>query len=141
MLQTASTSATPRLGGLDLAGVILSGVCLVHCTLLPAALALLPFLGMQFHADERLHVLVTLLVVPVALFALVTGFRRHRLLWVLLLGMAGLAIILGAPVVAEPLGHVLEGVVTAVGGLALIAAHVANWRTLHWHGTCCAHAH
>lgn len=143
MLQTAATTetASPRLGGLDLAGVILSGICLVHCTLLPVLLAMLPFLGAHYEADERLHLLVTVLVVPVAMLALLTGFRRHRLWWVPLLGLCGLALILAAPALHETLGHTLEGVLTALGGLGLISAHLVNWRNLHAPGGCCSSHH
>lgn len=138
MLQTASTttSSSPRLVGLDLAGVVLSGICLVHCTFLPLLMALLPILGAHFEVDERLHVLVTLLVVPVAMLALATGFWRHRRLGIPALGLVGLGLILAAPVMHESLGHMLEGVVTAAGGFALIAAHLGNRRALHAHGTC-----
>lgn len=140
MLQTVTPNETaaPRLGGLDLAGVILSGICLVHCTLLPVLLALLPFLGAHYEADERLHLLVTILVVPVAMLALLSGYRRHRLMWVPILGLIGLALILAAPALHETLGHTLEGVVTALGGLGLISAHLVNWRNLHSHGGCCS---
>ena len=45
-----NTTAKPEgLRGLDLLGVVLSSACLIHCTLLPAVLALLPLLGNQFH--------------------------------------------------------------------------------------------
>lgn len=140
MLETLSPPATPapRLGGLDLAGVILSGLCLLHCTLLPVALAMLPFVGIHYHADERLHLLITVLVVPVAMLALITGFRRHRQSWIPTLGISGLVLILGAPLMHDTLGHFAEAMLTAVGGLGLICAHVANWRRLHARSACCA---
>ena len=82
--------------------------------------------------------MVTALVVPVAMLALATGFWRHRQAWIPVLGAAGLAFILGGPVMHESLGHVLEGALTAVGGTALVAAHLANRKALHGHGSTCA---
>lgn len=119
---------TARIGGWDLAGVVLSGICLLHCTLLPLLLALLPVVGAHYHGDERLHMLVTVLVVPVAVLALALGFRRHGQAWIPALGALGLVLILAAPVYHETLGELLEGAVTAVGGLGLVAAHLANRR-------------
>ena len=84
------------LRGLDLLGVVLSSACLIHCTLLPAVLALLPLLGNQFHLDERWHFYITALIVPVACIALVTGWLRHRKNLVIALGIISLTMILGA---------------------------------------------
>lgn len=139
MLHTHTQQTPARLGGWDLAGVVLSGICLVHCTLLPVLLALLPVVGAHYHGDERLHMLVTVLVVPVALLALALGFRRHGVAWIPALGAVGLVMILAAPIYHESLGEVLEGAVTAVGGLGLVAAHLANRRaSTHDHAAeCC----
>ena len=138
MLQTTTTQTRP-LGGWDMAGVVLSGICLVHCTLLPLLMALLPVLGAHYHGDERIHAAVTLAVVPVAILALALGFRRHGLAWIPALGLVGLAMILAAPVYHESLGEVLEGAVTAVGGIALVAAHLWNRRAQgeEHHAGCC----
>lgn len=143
MLHVASNTnnvAPRRLRGLDLVGVCLSGACLVHCTVLPLILALLPVFGSQFHLDERMHVLITILIVPVAALALVTGYLKHRQAQVLMLGGVALAMILGAPAMHESLGHLICEVLAAVGGVTLICAHLRNHSLLR--GQCaCGHAH
>lgn len=121
-------STTPRRGVLDLAGVILSCVCLVHCTALPLLLAALPFLGVHYHADEGLHQVITALVVPVAIAALLPGYLRHRRWWILALGAVGVVLIGAGPALHESLGHSAEQAAAVAGGLSLVAAHLNNRR-------------
>lgn len=126
-----------RLRGLDMLGVALSTACLIHCTLLPLILALLPMFGSHFHLDEKWHWIITGLIVPVALIALFTGWKRHHRNIVLKLGAVSLVMILGAPFCHEWLGHVFEECIATAGGLMLISAHIINHKTLHQLGSKC----
>ena len=126
-----------RLRGLDLLGVVLSSACLVHCTVLPAVLALLPILGSSFHLDERWHFCLTALIVPVAMIALVTGFMRHHKNLVLILGAVSLVMILGAHPLEALIGEFWGGAVGALGGCILISAHICNHRFLHLKAASC----
>lgn len=147
MLQVAQSESVleaqtkPRLRGLDLVGVVLSSACLIHCTVLPLVLALLPVCGAHFQLDHRWHVIITALIVPVALLALVSGWWRHRKHKVLVLGGISLLMILGAPFLHELVGHVLEEVVATLGGLVLISAHLINHKTLRQIGSHRCHCH
>ena len=126
------------LRGLDLLGVVLSTACLIHCTILPLCLALLPFLGSHFHLDEKWHFYMTALIVPVACVALVTGWMRHRQALVIILGSVALAMILGAHPLHDLLGHWGAEIVGALGGCILIGAHLFNHHYLHQTAGCCA---
>ena len=131
-----------QLRGLDMLGVALSTACLIHCTLLPLILALLPMFGSHFQLDEKWHWIITGLIVPVALIALVTGWKRHHRNIVLKLGAVSLIMILGAPFCHELLGHFFEECIATAGGLILISAHIINHKTLHQLGRrcgCCQH--
>lgn len=131
---TENTAAKPeRLRGLDLLGVVLSSACLIHCTLLPAVLALLPLLGNQFHLDERWHFYITALIVPIACIALVTGWLKHKQNLVIYLGVISLSMILGAHPLHEVIGHLGSEIVGALGGCLLISAHLYNHSFLHKH--------
>ncbi len=115
-----------RLSGLDTLGVVLSTACLIHCTILPIFLALLPVLGSHFQLDEKWHFLITALVVPTAMIALVNGWTHHRHNAVLWLGAIGLIFVLVAPLAHEAFGHAAEMIICGIGGTVLVSAHLKN---------------
>ncbi|MBQ7501566.1 MerC domain-containing protein [bacterium] len=130
------------LRGWDLLGVTLSGACLIHCTVLPLILALLPVFGSSFHLDERWHNYMTLLIVPVAMIALVTGYLRHRRNIVAVLGVLSLSMILGAHPLHEMglYSHLISEIIGTLGGCTLISAHLFNHYYQHKAaGCCCEH--
>ena len=110
-------------------GISLSGLCVLHCLLLPVVLALLPMwtLGESFHA--WLHPVFAIILVPTTFVAAVGGFQRHaswQVVWFLAVGLTVI-------VVAGFLGHdqpgaELETIVTIGGSGLLITGHVLNWR-------------
>ncbi|MBQ7567763.1 MerC domain-containing protein [bacterium] len=129
------------LRGLDMVGVALSTACLIHCTILPLVLALLPMFGSHFHLDEKWHWILTGVIVPVALLALLTGWKRHHRDIVLRLGIISLIMILGAPVCHDFFGHAFEECVATAGSFILISAHIINHKTLRRAGQGCACCH
>lgn len=103
----------------------LSGLCLVHCLLLPVAIAIIPFLGQVDESHFHLQMLV--LVLPVSGIALLLGFRRHGDRRIIVAGIVGLLLL----VVGGTLAHSLYGVVadrtlTILGSLILAATHYRN---------------
>jgi Cd2+/Zn2+-exporting ATPase len=110
----------------DTLGVLVSVLCLIHCLGLPLLIAALPTLG-WLAPDEKLHWLLTILAVPIAFLALLPGFRVHRSLWILLGGLAGVGLMLTAPLLAQGLA---EEVITSVGATLLVSCHLFNrWRS------------
>lgn len=112
-------------GTLDQVAVALSGLCLVHCLLLPVAIAIIPFLGQVDESHFHLQMLV--LVLPVSGIALLLGFRRHGDRRIIVAGIVGLLLL----VVGGTLAHSLYGVVadrtlTILGSLILAATHYRN---------------
>lgn len=123
---------TSKSNTLDQVAVALSGLCLLHCLLLPIVIVALPFLG-QF-SDDHFHVQMLLVVVPVSLVALGTGFRRHRDARIILTGVAGLALlIVGSSIVHSRYGLLADSVVTICGSLILGLTHYANSRLSRRH--------
>ncbi len=110
----------------DRLGILVSSLCLVHCVALPVLLACLPFIGLHFVPDESIHLALTYLAVPVGALALLPGLRRHGQSWVLLLGVAGVALMLGGHFFHE--APALEQAVTGGGGALLVLAHLYNLR-------------
>lgn len=111
----------------DKIAVGLSGLCLLHCLLLPFVVAILPFLG-QFD-DDHLHAEMLIFVIPVSVIALFVGYRRHGQFNVIVSGIAGLMILaMGAFVVHDLYGPVADRMTTVTGSLVLAYTHYRNFR-------------
>ena len=144
---------------LDRTGVAASVLCAIHCAVAPMLLVVAPTLGGVW-VHPLAHLGIAALVLPVAGFALRRGFLQHGLRWVMAVGGAGIALVLlgavfpylsGAEVggcesgcdqccpsyVVDPetgeqgLNIPAASVITLMGGVSLVVAHVANLR-------CCA---
>jgi len=130
---------------LDVVGIGLSGLCMVHCLAMPAIIALLPQITAWTGADQAFHVGLAIVLPLIAGLALVSGYIKHRAPMTLVLGGLGLAFIwmallvpgctscaahdgaahTHAPMIA---GLPLHNVITSVGSTLLITAHAINWR-------------
>lgn len=125
----------------DSLGVIVSAICVVHCTAVPLVLGLLPAFGLSFLAEDGFHQVLAALVLVVAVAAFVPGYRLHRQRSVPALGALGIAL-LGGAAFAPGLSVLVESVVTAIGGTVLVVAHVLNRRArASVHASAPAHEH
>lgn len=111
---------------LDRAGIVLSGLCAVHCIL---GVLLVGVLGLGGEAllSPAIHRIGLALALVVGLVSLGYGVLRHRRVGPLVVGGIGLAL-MGA---AIAVGHGLPEAVLTVLGVSLVAlAHILN---LHGH--------
>jgi len=117
----------PR-GMLDLVGLTLSGLCLVHCIALPVVLAVLPAVALVSHDEHHhwLHIALALVLVPVAFASLLPGFLRHRRSAVLYAGALGTVAIATGAFLEASLGARLSSAMTIAGSSSLVAAHWLN---------------
>lgn len=112
---------------LDQVAVALSGLCLLHCLLLPFAVAILPFLG-QF-SDDHLHLEMLAVVVPVSVVALYLGYRRHDHLYIVGWGLVGLSLLAVGGTIAHTLyGLLADRTLTVAGSVVLAITHYRNFR-------------
>lgn len=136
----------------DRVGVFASVLCAIHCLVTPPLLLLMPALG-RIWAHPATHWGMALVVVPLAMVAVWKGFQKHGRKWVVVSAAMGVAlIIVGAvlPYVNAPSAtacstctsccpsiatdatgkaslHIpAASVVTTLGGVLLIAAHIGN---------------
>lgn len=115
----------------DGAAAVMSSLCLVHCLLLPLALAVSPMLAAGV-ADELLHGPVWMhwlligLAAPVSIYALRRGARVHHSRAPWLLALLGFAL-MSAGALAHGLGPI-EPALTVLGGLVVAFAHWRNWK-------------
>jgi MFS superfamily sulfate permease-like transporter len=111
----------------DKAAVILSGLCLVHCLALPVLVAVLPFVSEL--TGDHLHAELLLVVIPISVFAFVIGYRRHRRLKIVGLGVLGMAVLaLGGTYVHSRYGIAADRAMTVAGSAILAIAHFLNSR-------------
>lgn len=121
--------------GLDKLAIGLSILCLVHCLALPIAVLVAPALEAAVLGTESpVHWVLLALALPVSCYALWHGFRHHGHRNALVLGIAGLAVMVFA--VSHVTSRALEVPLTVVGVLLLLVAHLLNLR----HNARCSHA-
>jgi len=152
-MNTASFPAAEPLPnpGADRLGVFASVVCAIHCLITPPLLIMAPAFGRAW-SHPASHWLMALVVVPIAIFTVARGFRRHGRNWVLVASSLGVALILaGAALPAltseasaaaacdaccpslqtdaagiTGLAVPPAAIVTTLGGAALVLAHLGN---------------
>lgn len=118
-MQAAFLSIRDRL---DRAGIILSGLCAVHCIL---GVVLVGVLGLGGEAllSPAIHRVGLALALAVGLLSLGLGMRRHGRIAPLIIGGAGLMLMGGALLV----GHGTPEAVLTIMGVSLVAlAHIRN---------------
>jgi len=114
---------------LDLAAIVLSGLCMIHCLASLAGLFALGLLSVMGAMDEVFHVAMLVMIVPVSVLAMGLGYRQHRKPGVLVTGTLALTLLCLLAALEEVMhGTLWEPVLTSVVGLCLVATHVANIR-------------
>jgi len=107
----------------DKLAICLSGLCICHCVLTPLLLTLgsLGVLGFIF-GSEWVHYLLVVPIAILAVLSLPSSFRQHRLKLPLLLGAAGLLLVVSALFNEGS----AETWLTVAGSLLLCSAHYYN---------------
>lgn len=120
-MRDAVFSIRSRLDGL---GMMLSGLCAVHCVL---GLVLVTVLGLGggLLLRPEIHEIGLALAVAIGILTLGLGALRHGRAGPLLIGSAGIALMTGALAA----GHGPAEAVLTIAGVALVAyAHIRNLR-------------
>lgn len=123
-MRDAVLSIRNRLDGL---GMVLSGLCAVHCLLGLVLVSVLGLGGGVLLAPE-IHEIGLALAIGVGVLTLGLGALRHGRTGPLLIGGAGITL-MGAALLA---GHGPAEAVLTIAGVALVAfAHIRNLRHAH----------
>ena len=77
----------------DRIGICASILCAIHCAAAPFLLLLLPAFG-KIWAHPLSHILVAMLVVPLAAFSIRRGYLTHQKKWVLVTAYIGIFVVL-----------------------------------------------
>ena len=115
---------------LDKFGIILSGVCMVHCLIAPVIVTLLPILSLNVLAEHLLfHTLMLWLVLPTSCIALFLGCRKHKKMSILATGILGMSILVATAIFGHDLfGERSEKIVITIGGMIIALSHYLNFR-------------
>ncbi len=109
---------------LDRAGVLLSGLCALHC-LLSIVLVSALGLGGQALLSPSIHEVGLALAILVGIVTLGIGALRHGRIGPLVIGAAGIGLMSSALAV----GHGLDEAALTIAGVSLVAfAHIRNLR-------------
>ena len=113
----------------DKAAIGLSLLCVVHCLVTPIAIVMFPALGATFLDGESFHFALLFLVLPISLFSLGLGCRKHGHRDILLLGMSGVFLLCLIILVGEEtLGELGEKLSTVFGAVIVASAHFRNFK-------------
>ncbi len=126
----------------DRVGIGMSVACLIHCLVLPFAVAALPFMAAEWVQSEAFHGIMALALVPVALFAILPGLKVHGRRSVASAMAAGLSLLSTAAFAGgDWMSREWEIGLTVAGGAILVAAHAVNLALCRTCPACATHAH
>lgn len=105
----------------------LSMICLIHCLFAPSFIILTSaFLSFSYD-NEFMHKMILLLAVPISIFALIMGYKNHKTISFLLIGILGLLILILAVLLGERmLGEYGEKGLTLLGTIFVTYSHYKN---------------
>lgn len=116
------------LGAGDAAAISLSLLCAIHCLVLPLILVLVPTLASSL-TDENFHRWMVIAVVPVSLFSLVMGWKRHKRYFAIMAGSAGLLLLIFTGYFsANILNEIWEENLTLLAALIIAVGHFFNFQ-------------
>ena len=93
MSLSASSENAEFLAKADRIGIGASVLCAIHCAVAPFLLIMLPAFG-KIWAHPLSHILVAMLVVPLAAFSIRRGYLTHQKRWVLVTAYIGIFVVL-----------------------------------------------
>ena len=115
-----------NLGFWDRVGIGLSGVCAVHCLLVPVVVSLIPLWPAFEELHGYTHLIFFLAITPTVILSLQ---RRHATNQVTGFLISGVLVIFLAWFFNEYLGEYGEAGITLFGSMLLIRGHWLNYRS------------
>ena len=109
--------------------ITLSAVCVAHCFLTPSLLIFSSGFLFSFLENELIHKLILLCTLPISILALALGYKNHKTINFLLIGVIGLTMLVGAIFLGEILfGEFGEKGITLIGSSFIAYSHYNNYR-------------
>ena len=113
----------------DKLSITLSLACMIHCLLMPSFLILTSGVLALSIDNELIHRVFLIIVLPVSLYALITGYQNHKILSYLYLGISGLWLLFFAVFFGEGVfGEFTEQSLTLIGSMIVASSHYKNYK-------------
>ena len=107
----------------DKLAISISAACVIHCLFAPT-LIIFAYSFLSFSVEsELIHYIILTLALPISGLALVLGYRNHKVLSFLMIGITGLSLMLLAVLLVEGTS---EKVLTVIGSCTVAYAHYKN---------------
>ena len=114
----------------DKLSITLSMACMIHCLLMPSFLILTSGVIALTIDNALIHKVFLILVIPISLYALISGFQNHNISSYLYLGISGLWLLIFAIFFGESVfGELIEEVLTFIGSIMVAYSHYKNFQT------------
>jgi len=120
----------------DKLGIGISGICAIHCLILPVFIAVLPLWSFVTVLHDWLHPTFIVMIAPTVYFASKRSHFDHKITGFLTTGF--LLILVGWIFGHFWIGHLFETVLTVIGSFVLITGHWFNYKH---HQTCSVKSH
>lgn len=120
-----SNQETEKPGFWDRIGIGLSGICAIHCLLVPVVVSLIPLWPAFEELHGYTHLFFFLAIAPTVVLSL---RKRHDSLLITLFLIGGVLVIFFAWFFNDTLGEYGEAGITLVGSLLLIRGHWLNYK-------------
>ncbi|MCY4001798.1 MAG: MerC domain-containing protein [Bacteroidetes bacterium] len=116
---------------LDMTGIILSTLCLLHCLAVP----IIATGALVWVASEAIHISFTIALAGIVLLVAWPSYQRHRRAVVPAFLVGGLVLLIVAVLSESILGESAETILTSFGSVMLVFGHVLNLRSVKMHST------
>ncbi|MDA9675674.1 MerC domain-containing protein [Pseudomonadota bacterium] len=113
----------------DKFAITLSLVCVLHCFFFPAFVIFTSgFISLSID-NEFVHKLLVLTAVPLIIFALTLGYKNHKSIAPIPIGILGLLIFISAVILGEDnIGEFGEKMLTLLGSMLVAYSHFKNYK-------------
>jgi hypothetical protein len=110
----------------DRVGIGLSGICAIHCLLVPVIVALIPLWPAFEEYHEYTHLIFFIAIAPAVYLSL---RKKHHSPKITIYLLAGLSVIFLAWFFNAELGEYGEAGITLIGSILLIMGHWLNYKS------------
>lgn len=117
----------------DQTSIGLSLVCAIHCLFVPVLLVVLPSLASLPLESEMFHVWMVVAVLPISIFALTLGCKKHKRYKIIFLGVLGLISLISALLLESLVGEIGEKLLTLLGAGLIAWGHFTNFKLCQQH--------
>ena len=117
----------------DQTSIGISLVCAIHCLFVPVLLVALPSLASLPLESEMFHVWMVVAVLPISMFALTLGCKKHKRYKIFFLGALGLISLISALLLESLVGEIGEKLLTLLGAGLIAWGHFTNFKLCQQH--------